>query len=201
MCCLSVFILFILCSKAHLEKGFGKKTEKKKKRKKRGKPSQPPGLFLPPPPRSAHFAFPGPAVPAAQRTPFSPSPLSGRQSGPALLPMMRGARGTAPPLFFLGSYPTRTQLGPMRSLGNRDFVSFFNNRDPIKLLLQSRSFRLHRSRKNKALDALVKLGWISPGPTLFFSMVRAPRSLSDRIKRVDVFRVSFSPSWCSPFLF
>jgi len=60
---------------------------------------------------------------------------------------------------------------------------------------------LHRSRKNQALDALVKLGWISPGPTLFFSVVRAPRSLSDRIKRVDVFGVSFSPSWCSPFLF
>jgi len=174
-----------------LENGF----EKKIKKGEKPQPAQPPGLS------PAWLPFPAPSPQQAAQPNACPSPTA-RPSLPRCGPLPAGSQPSFYDMWgpwdnafsFLSSQPNRT-LPPADSIpGTTDFLALFANQAPIKLLLKSRSFRLHLSRENQALDALVKLGWISSGPTSFFSVVCAPRSPLDRTKRVDVLGVSFSSS-------
>ena len=87
---------------------------------------------------------------------------------------------------------------------NRGFLAFFVESSPIKFPPPKPQFRLHLSHKNQALDAPVKLGWISPGPASFFSVERALLSFPGRAEPGGEFALFSSTRpwlrfvfWCS----
>jgi hypothetical protein len=136
--------------------------KRKQKRKKNRKPA--PSQFTPSPRPTSALGPRKVQRPGRLRAhPFPPPwPADGR--GP---PVSRA------PFPYLPPCSTWALCSRFQSRKQRDLLAFFANQRPTKFPLQSRSLCLHRSRKKQALDAPVKLGWISPGPTLSFSVVRA----------------------------
>ena len=153
------FGLKLIVFKILFGKCFGIEIRKKKRRKNnkgekplgkpgRGPASPAPSLsnsrvmntaqpFRPKRPHSSPLSFPA----------FGPHPSALPPSPPISLP-----RWPHPSAASLSPTSSRVRVGDKscrtRSHESRDFLALFANQDPIKLLLQSRSFRLHLSRKN-----------------------------------------------------
>ena len=184
MCCLSVFILFILCSKFYLEKVLEKKTEKEiKKRKRKPKPT-------PLTPRATQF--------------------SNRPSRPAqrpLLPFLSGSR--APSLSLSGARaPPVSAASPSPSL----FVTERDTREKMKsaissLLHKAKLYKVPKHREGplwhprssiRALAAVFYAFWISPNT---FTATRSLCLSSVRDNPLGELATCSSTPSCSWFLF